>query len=85
MQIIQLLLDSCLGMAVGVNRSDGCCLWDRHGLWVAVERGAAAEHKGVAAMGIHGIQQASTAIHVHIPVAKGCSCGNNRYFFACSR
>ena len=69
-KIIQHLLHSGLCVAVGIDRRDGSCLWNRYGFWVAVERGATAEHKGMAAKALHGFQQAATSIHIHIPVMK---------------
>lgn len=70
MQIGQHSLNSGLGVAVGVDRRNGSCRRDRNGFWISVDRSAAAEDKGVAAMGIHGLQQAATAVQVHIPVVK---------------
>ena len=71
LQVIQHLLHSGLGVAVGVDRRDGSGFRDRTGFWIAVERGAAAEDEGVVAMGIHGLKQAAIAIEIHIPVAQG--------------
>ena len=47
-----------------MDRSYGSCLWDRYCLWVVLESGVAAKHKGVAAMGLHGLSQAAAAIHI---------------------
>ena len=74
-QIGQQLLHRQLGVAVGIDRSHRCGLRNRHLLGDPVHRGAAAEHKGAAAMGPHRLQQGPAAAHVHVPVGQGIAHG----------
>ena len=70
LQVGQHLLYCRLGMAVRVNRCNRSGFRDGNGVGVAVDGCAAAEHQGVATMGLHGLKQIAAAIHVDVPVVQ---------------
>ena len=69
-QVVEQAFRRCFGVPVGIDRLDRRRFRNRHVVGVAVEGGAAAEHKGVAAVVGHHLQQAERAVHIHVPVAQ---------------
>ena len=82
-KVVQHLFNRCFGVAVGVDRLNRRCLWDRHALGISVERGTAAEHQRAAVTGVHCSQQRPCAVQIDVPVAQRFAYGFTNGFQTC--
>jgi len=63
-------LDSRFGLTVGIGGLNAGALRDRQCLGAAVQSGGAAEHDRAAGMPAHGLEQATRALDIDVPVTE---------------